>query len=313
MRIIFFGNADFGLNTFIDLIESPKHDILALVTNPDKSVKRSKVKEYKPLKKTSLSYNVPVIEQDNLLDENFLKKIKNINADIFLVIAYKILPESVYNIPKYGAINLHASLLPQYRGAAPIHRALINGDDSTGLSTFFINNKVDKGKIIYQEKVPIFYEDNFHDLWLRLSQKGPKIISTTLDLIQKGICQPLSHSGKESYAAKIDKGELVINWNEKSSEIYNKIRAFSPYPCMYTFFKNIKIKIISSDIGHQFDDRSISPGSLVVSKSRLFVKCADSLIEILSLQPDSKRVMNSQDFINGFINKVDFKENNVFG
>ena len=313
MKIIFFGNADFGLNTLIDLIESPKHDILALVTNPDKSIKRSKTKQYKSLKKTSLFHNIPVIEQDDLLDENFLKKIKNFNADIFLVIAYKIIPESVYSMPKYGAINLHASLLPQYRGAAPIHRALINGDDSTGLSTFFINNKVDRGKMIYQEKVPIYDEDNFHDLWLRLSQKGPKVISATLDLIQKDSSQLLSHSRKESYATKIDKSELVINWNEESYQIYNKIRAFSPYPCMYTFFKKMKIKIISSVISHEFDDNSISPGSLIVSKSRLFVKCADSLIEILSLQPDSKRIMNAQDFINGFINKASIKENNVFG
>ena len=313
MKIIFFGNADFGLNTLINLIESSKHDVLALVTNPDKSVKRSKVREFKPLKKTSLSYNVPIIEQDNLSDEKFLKKIKNINADIFLVIAYKILPESVYSIPKYGAINLHASLLPQYRGAAPIHRALINGDDSTGLSTFFINDKIDKGKIIYQERVPIYDKDNFYDLWLRLSQKGAKVIRTTLDLIQNGIYQPLSHSEKESYATKIDKSELVINWNEQSSELYNKIRAFSPYPCMYTFFKELKIKIITSVITSEFLDESICPGSIVISKSRLFVKCADSYIEILSLQPDSKRIMNAQDFINGFINKSNFKEDNVFG
>ena len=326
MKIIFFGNADFGLEALAALIKSPKHSVLAIVVNPDKKINRNKKNKVNPIKQIGLDNNISIIEQDDISSKNFISKLKAFNADIFLVIAYKVIPESVYTIPRYGAVNLHASILPEYRGAAPIQRALINGDECTGLSTFFINDKIDRGKLIFQKEVPIYSDDSFYDLWLRLSQKGPETIFNTLDLVEKGETALISsRKVSSSYAPKIDKKELYIDWHEDSLLLHNKIRAFSPYPCMYTYYKKVRFKIVSSNLATDELDGNTSlaatfkfldsgpPGSIyVIDGYRLCVECGVGFLEILELKPESKKTMYAKDFINGFISKADSKEINIF-
>ena len=313
MKIIFFGNADFGLESLGALIQSSNHDVLAIVTTPSKAINRSKKNKIGPVKQFALNNNIPIIEQEDIRDDAFIQKIKNINADIFLVIAYKIIPKSVYSIPKYGAVNLHASILPQYRGAAPIQRAIINGDQKTGLSTFFINDKVDGGELIYQEEIPICKNDSFYDLWRKLSQRGASAILSTMDLIIRNKRQLLPNRGtKTSYASKINKKELNINWSERVEDLHNKIRAFSPYPCMRTNYNNVRLKIIKSRLVDDASFKRKSPGAILTHERRLFVECSDGFLEILDLQPESKASMSSKDFINGFVKKTEPIDINAF-
>ena len=312
MKIVFFGNADFGLHALKSLVQSPEHEIIAVVTNPDNKVSRNK-KRLKPVRKFALNNSIKLIEQDNISEKHFIEDLKKKNADIFLVVAYKIIPKEIYNIPKYGAINIHASLLPQYRGAAPIQRALMNGDNSTGISTFFINEKIDRGELIYQKKVPIKNSDSFEDLWIRLSKEGPAIIKRTLELIEIGQKELVDRSElKASYALKINKDELRINWSEEASLIYNKIRALSPYPCMYTTYDNKRIKIVSSKISNNESIDIEKPGSFALINGRLFVCCVEGFIEILELIPESKGILSAQEFINGFLSNSKSSEIEAF-
>jgi len=204
---------------------------------------------------------------------------------------------------------MHASLLPQYKGPAPIQRAIIDGQKKTGLSSFFINNSIDGGELIYQKEIDIFKNDTFEDLWNRLSDKGGHFIIKTFELIEKNESQLVNNikSRKTTYASKIDKKELLIDWNERAEIIYNKIRAFSPYPCMYTKYNDKRVKIISS----QLSDKDIlfeeNIGSIFIDGDDLFVKCKNSFIQILQLRPESKAVISSRDFINGFFNNSNIK------
>ena len=314
MKIVFFGNADFGLKTLIRILDSSSHQVIGVVTNSDKKIGRNKQKRSTPIKKIAIERKINLIEQDNLSDIDFTKKIKSLNADIFLVIAYKIMPKSLYSLPKYGSVNLHASLLPQYRGAAPIQRAIIDNLSKTGLSTFFINEFVDKGKIILQKEVEILSNDTFEDLWKRLAEKGGDVVLKTLELVElnKREVGKKNQNLKASYAPKIKKEELLIDWKEPAERIYNKIRAFSPYPCMYTYYNKKRVKIVFSDLKDQKITKGQIPGAILTEEGKLFVKCGDFFIQILSLAPESKKKMSASEFINGFIKKSNSKYANEF-
>ncbi len=300
MKIVFFGNADFGCNV-IDGLVSSKHDIVGVVTNKDKKSGRNLRLSQTPIKKKALSLGLNLIEQDDLKESMFINQLKEISADLFIVIAYKILPKEIYQIPVLGSINLHASLLPAYKGAAPIQRAIINNESYTGLSSFFLNESIDGGELIFQSKVDIDKNDTFKEVWTKLYIDSSDFILETLELIEnkekrliKGC--PLI----ESYASKIKKTELKIDWNEKNTLVHNKIRAFSPYPSMYTVFNGKRLKILKSRIISDNINSRIS-GEVFAENSRLLVKCGVGALEILSLQPDSKRKMDAIDFINGSI------------
>ena len=300
MKIVFFGNADFGCKTLEALCSINNHQVVGVVTNSDKKRGRNLKLLPTPIKSLSKKLNLNIIENDNLKDSNLVNLLHSLKPDIFIVIAYKIMPKEIYSIPKFGSINLHASLLPAYKGAAPIQRAIINGEQYTGLSTFFLNDVIDGGKLINQIKISINNEDTFENVWNSLNKISPEFVINTLELIiekKTNIIDDLTI--KESFAPKILKKELKINWSEPNYIIHNKVRAFYPFPSMYTFLGSKRIKILKTTISDYVDDYS-KIGEIIIIENKLIVKCGVGFIEISMLQPDSKKEMKSIDFINGF-------------
>ena len=311
MKIVFFGNADFGCKT-LSALEASEHEILAVVTNKDKKSGRKLKLTSTPVKKEAAKLGLNIIEVDSFHLPSFKKELIKLSADIFVVIAYRILPKQIYSIPKLGSINLHASLLPSYKGAAPIQRAIINGEDYTGLSVFFLNDSIDSGELISQLKVNVEENDSFGDVWNNLYLKSANFVLKTLDLISSNKKFLISNLNlKESYAPKIKRGELQINWEEKSDLIYNKIRAFSPFPSMYTYLNGKRIKILKSNKSSYMNNKCSPSGSILEDSGKLMVKCGEGFLEILKLQPESKKEMSSIDFINGFLSSSS-KTSNVF-
>ena len=300
MKIVFFGNADFGCKTLEALCSINNHQVVGVVTNSDKKRGRNLKLLPTPIKSLSKKLNLNIIENDNLKDSNLVNLLHSLKPDIFIVIAYKIMPKEIYSIPKFGSINLHASLLPAYKGAAPIQRAIINGEQCTGLSTFFLNDVIDGGKLINQIKISISNDDTFENVWNSLNIISPEFVINTLELIiekKTNIIDDLTI--KESFAPKILKKELKINWSEPNYIIHNKVRAFSPFPSMYTFLGSKRIKILKTTISDYVDDSS-KIGEIIIIENKLIVKCGVGFVEINMLQPDSKKEMKSIDFINGF-------------
>ena len=296
MKILFFGNSEFGINTLASLVNSD-HNVLQVITNSDKVSGRGGKINSTPVKVFALENNIAITEVDSLNDSNFLKKISAFNADIFVVIAFRLLPVSLFKIPPLGTINLHSSYLPKYRGAAPIHRALLNGDSETGLSTFLIDEKIDTGNIIIQKTIDIDSNDNFGDLHDKMSLYGSKLVLDSITHLQEN--KPLSNqSGVASYAKKISKKELQINFNDDANFILNKIRAFSPSPGAYSYLKSFRLKIFKASKSNFFGSE-LNPGEIRVSQNKLFVGTGSNSIEILKIQIEGKPIIYASDFING--------------
>ena len=299
MKIIFFGNAEFGIPTLNKILSSKNYSLIEIVTNPDRKSGRGNKKSSTPIKKWGIGKDVKVSEIDDLEDEKFIKHLTELGADLFIVIAYRIIPYRIFNIPSFGTMNLHASLLPKYRGAAPIQRALLEGEETTGLTTFIINKKIDDGEIILQKEIPISSNDNYTILSEKLSNAGAILTVDSLEHLKNN--KPLKSQKKGStYARKVEKNELQIIWKEKSENIINRIRAFSSRPGAYTNFNSKRIKILEAEIAKTNHD-TISEGELEILNDYLYVKTKDGMIKINSLQPEGKQVISSRDFINGYL------------
>ena len=295
MKILFFGNADFGIPSLEYLYQS-NYEFLSVVTNRDKKSGRGKKYSSTPIKEYSLKNKIPTIEVEDLNNHNFENKIKELNPDLIIVIAYRILPEKIFSIPTFGTMNLHASLLPKYRGAAPIQRAILNNEIETGISTFLIDSNVDTGNIIKQKKIKISESDNYGDIYSKLSKKGPQLIEESIShIINK---KPLIKQNDDfTYAKKIKKNENQINWNLNSKDIINTVRAFAPYPGAFSYINNKRIKIlISRKIQCDF---SINAGEIYINSKSLIVGTGNGAIEVLELQQEGKKKVGASDFING--------------
>ncbi len=299
MKIIFFGNADFGIPVLNSIFNSKEHSILSVVTNPDKKVGRGKNITSTPIKKWAMENNVNILEVQELRESTFLESLKNSNADLFIVIAYRILPSTIFKIPTYGTMNLHASLLPKYRGAAPIQRAILNGESNTGISTFIINDKVDKGKIILQEEINILDKDNYSSLYTKLSHMGSDLVLKSIIHLEQGM--PLKGQyEKTKYAKKIDKSELKINWNDSAFDIINKVRAFSLFPGAYSTFKDKRIKILDAE-NSIYNLADLNEGDIFINQDQLHVKSNDHGVKINLLKPEGRQAIAAGDFINGYL------------
>lgn len=291
------GTPDFAIPSLQKILES-KHELPAVVTVPDKERGRGQKVSYTPVKEFAIKNNIPVLQPDNLRNEDFISQLRTFNADIFVIVAFKILPREIFTIPPEGSFNLHASLLPKYRGAAPVQWALIRGEKKTGVTTFALEDKVDTGNIYIQEKIEINNEDNFGSLHDKLSVLGANVVIRTLNLIETGNFEfKLQDNSLATPAAKITKNICKIDWQNPAQEIHNLIRGLSPAPGAYFSYENKIIKIYKSKI---MTGENIMPGEIVSTKNRLVIGCGKDTLSIEELQLEGKKRLTVDAFLRGF-------------
>ena len=292
------GTPVFSIPSLKSMIES-KHDVVAVVTIPDKERGRGQKVSSTPVKEFALKNNLPVLQPEKLKNNpQFVEELKKFDADLYVVVAFRILPVEVFTIPPKGSFNLHASLLPKYRGAAPIQWALINGETETGLTTFKLAEKVDKGNIYLQEKVEIRPDDNFESLHDKLSEIGSKVVLQTVEMIDGGNYELKTQDDSlATPAPKITKETSKIDWNKPASEIHNLIRGLSPIPGAYFEFKDKIIKVYQSEVIERNDLR---PFQIYQTKTELIIGCGVNALKILLLQQGGKKKMGIEEFLRGF-------------
>ena len=292
------GNPKFALPSLESLLES-KHEVKAIVSNPAKPMGRKRVLKHTDVGSYSLQNNIELIELDSFNNDTIYKKLLSLNVDIFVVVAFRILPEKYISIPKFGSINLHASLLPSYRGAAPIQWALMNGDKTTGVSVFQIEKKVDTGKIITQAKIDIDKNDNYEILSNKLSKVGAGALVEALNNLEEGeVDYNKQDKSLVTKAPKISKEMLRIQWDWPAAKINNWVRGLSPKPGMMAIFQNKRIKILKTFV---LDDNVKGvPGKIkVAANSSLEIYTGRGLISILELQQEGKKCLPIDQFLRG--------------
>lgn len=296
MNIIFLGSPDFCIPILEQLYES-KHKIVAVVTPTDKIRARGHKVLFTPVKEFAIAKNIPVLQPESLKDPLFIEELKSFNADLFVVVAFRILPKEVYSIPKYGSFNLHGSLLPKYRGAAPIQWSLINGDKETGLTTFMLADKVDTGNMILQERAEILEDDDFGTLHNKLSVLGAGMVLKTIDLIEHGNIELKKQADElATPAPKITKEMCLIDWNKRAEDIKNLIRGLSPVPAAFFDYKGKLIKVFKTKVNTEV---KLNPGEIIVKADKIIAGCGIDSLEILELQLEGKKRMDSESFLRG--------------
>lgn len=315
MRIVFMGTPEFAVASLKALVES-KYNVVGVITMPDKAVGRGYKMQPSAVKQYATSQGMHILQPTNLKDPAFLDELKALEADLQIVVAFRMLPEVVWNMPPLGTFNLHASLLPQYRGAAPINWVLINGERETGVTTFFLAHEIDTGRIIYREKTPIYAEDNAGTLHDRLMEMGAKLVVKTVDLIVsdniEGTSQSKFHEEGEVLmgAPKIFSDTCRVNWNDAALNICNLIRGLSPYPTAWTELmlqkqedgsapESLRFKLYHAETIQT--NHSLPVGAIRTdNKSFLEVAVTDGFVRITDLQLQGKKRMAIVDFLNGF-------------
>lgn len=313
LKIVFFGTPEFAVASLDQLVKSG-HEIAAVVTMPDKIAGRGHKLIQSDVKKYAVANGLRILQPEKLKSSGFVEVLREIGADLFIVIAFRMLPEVVWTMPPLGTFNLHASLLPKYRGAAPINWAVINGDTETGVTTFFLKHEIDTGDIIEQRKIKIFPTDNVGDVHDKLMKLGAEMVVHTVNEIAEGRVMPQSQpDGDYLPAPKIFKDTCRIEWNKPTIEIHNFVRGLSPYPAAWTTMEEsrnpneyIDVKIYETHIAEDVTQKNGEPGDLNLTKDRLFVKTEDGVIEIMSLQPAGKKRMDTSAFLRGY-NPIRFK------
>lgn len=300
LRIIFMGTPEFAVPSLEILIEN-KFNVVAVVTAPDKPQGRGQKISYSPVKESALKYNVPVLQPTNLKSPDFLAELKSYNANLQIVVAFRMLPESVWAMPSIGTFNLHGSLLPQYRGAAPINWAIINGEKETGVTTFFLKHEIDTGSIIFQEKEPILEDDNVGSVYERLMKRGADLVLKTVNAIAAGSYPsiPQTENATLQHAPKIFKETCEINWSHTSESVRNFVRGLSPYPTSWCKLNDKTYKVFKVSTSNA-NGKSGEPGTIQTdNKNYLHVKTLDGWVSIEELQPEGKRKMNIMEFFRG--------------
>ena len=312
MKIIFMTNSEFSFPS-LNLLVKSNYDILNVVTNPPKAIGRKKKNISNNIILKCEEFGIDIIKQKDLSDLNFENELKKCKPDLFVVVAYRILPKSLLSIPKLGSINLHGSLLPAYRGAAPIQWSLINGDTQTGLSTFFIESRVDTGKIISQEKIKILDNDNYGSLSAKMALKGSKLLLDSIQLISNGKTSLIKQDEDSvSYAPKITSDITDIDWNSSALSIHNLIRGLTPNPGAKSKINGKQIKIQDTILNYNnLNISSFKPGQVVdISKNNLSILTGNGVLSINRLQLEGKKSLDIKSFLNGYkINIGDFLGN----
>lgn len=301
MRIVYFGTPDFAVES-LDAIMQSCHEVAAVVTVPDRQAGRGQKVVFSPVKQYALDHNLPLLQPEKLRDEHFLEALQAFEADMFVVVAFRMLPEAVWNMPPHGTFNLHASLLPRYRGAAPINHAIMNGDTVTGVTTFLLNHQIDEGQILLQAETPITPDDNAGTLHDRLATMGRTLVVETLDGMDAATLLPHPQEGTPTAAPKIFKEDCFINFNQSAQQTVNFIRGLSPYPAALLSMVNpqgeeVLFKIFDAEA---IIDPSGTPKTLICDEKKVLkIGVTDGFIRILSLQMSGKRKNSVEDFLRG--------------
>jgi methionyl-tRNA formyltransferase len=299
MRILFMGNPEFAVAS-LQKIHEAGHEIAAVVTGMDKPAGRGLKLKSSPVKEYALQHGLKILQPEKLRSPEFLEEIKSLEPELGVVIAFRMLPEVVWAMPRLGTINLHASLLPQYRGAAPINWAIINGEKQTGLTTFFLKHEIDTGNIIMNQEVPVYEEDDAGTLHDRMMVAGAGLVLKTIEAISTKNYKehPQPPQGELKKAPKIFKQDCLLEFNHATENIYNRIRGLSPYPGAYCIMNDMSLKIFKA--GKIFQDSHPAPGTFIRDGSTLKVSTSDGFIELLEVQPEGKKRMGIREFLNGY-------------
>lgn len=300
MKIVYMGTPEFAVPALEALAKS-KHQISAVVTGEDKPSGRGKKVQPTPVKIKAQELGLTVLTPSSLQSDELFDQLFGLEPDLIVVIAFRVLPEQLFQLPEEGSINVHASLLPEYRGAAPINWALINGEKETGLTSFFLKKKVDTGDVILQEKIKIEDDDNFDSLSQRLSHLAGPFLLETINMIESGgLTLKKQDDQLASPAPKLTPENCMIDFGFPAQNVHNFIRGLSTTPGAFTYFRDQKIKLYKSRLPQNADTNSIDSGAIIPDKSRLLAKCADSAIELLEVVPAGRKAMDGRSFINGF-------------
>ena len=308
MRIVFMGVPQFAVSTLESLIING-FNVVGVVTSPDKPAGRGRKLHRSAVKEFAELHSIPVLQPDNLKNTEFLGALKNLKGDTFIVVAFRKLPEEVWKMPAMGTINLHASLLPNYRGAAPINHVIVNGETQTGVTTFFINDKIDTGNILLREELPISASENAGELHDRMAKTGASLMIKTLSGIADNSVKPQAQSSfitdeaNLKTAPKIFPKDCIIDWNMEATRICNFVRGLSPLPGARSSFKNndgsLSFKILECHAGHEEHNL---PAGTISSDGKHYIKiaCKDGFINVVNLQVEGRKKMDTAEFLRGF-------------
>ncbi|EAQ41095.1 methionyl-tRNA formyltransferase [Polaribacter sp. MED152] len=307
LRIVFMGTPDFAVTILKHLVDH-NYNIVGVITAADKPAGRGRKLNESAVKKYALSENLKVLQPTNLKDESFLNELNSLEVDLQIVVAFRMLPKSVWQLPKFGTFNLHASLLPEYRGAAPIHWAIINGESKTGVTTFFIDEKIDTGEIILQEEINITEDETVGTLHDKLMYLGADLVAKTVNAISEGDIKTKKQPDlEEKQAPKLFPENTRIDWSKSITEIYNQIRGLNPFPAAWTVINNneeqlktklYKVRKVTEEHGFEF-------GKIISSKNELKVAVNKGFIIIDEIKIAGKKKLDSKSLLNGFV----FSEN----
>ena len=301
MNLVFMGNPAFAVPA-LEKLAASDYQIVAVVSNPPQKMGRGKKMRETAIAIKAKNMGLHVIQEQDLKSGHFVSKLKDLDADLFVVVAFRILPNSLITIPKLGSINLHGSLLPTYRGAAPIQWALINGDEETGLSTFFIAPKVDTGAVICQDKLPIHPNDNYGTLSERMGILGSVLLVETINLIESGSASAIKQNDNQAtLAPKITKDMTIIDWSRPARELHNLVRGLTPTPSATTIIKGKRIKIQETRVDNDDNGSNYLPGEITaIKKSIVSVQTGKGHLLIHRVQLEGKKTMDIGSFMNGF-------------
>lgn len=308
MRIVFMGTPEFAVASLKALQESP-HEVVAVVTAPDKPAGRGKKLSPSAVKEYALQEGLQLLQPLKLRDPQFIEDLQSLSADLFVVVAFRMLPKIVWDLPPYGSINLHASLLPEYRGAAPINWAIIQGEQETGLSSFFLREDIDTGPLVYQTRLNIRPEENAGQLHDRMMIAGAELLLKTVEAIAQNrapqIAQETPKAERLKKAPKVFKEDCHLKFSDSVRNLHNRIRGLSPYPGAFAYWQRpqqeaLMLKILEARPREDLDQPLAPAGSLYkLGRKGLFVAAGDAWLELLKLQIAGKKAVNSQDFLNG--------------
>lgn len=300
MKLVFMGTPEFARRILAHLCDSKRHEVVAVVTGPEKNFGRGRKLLRTACHEEALARNLPVLTPSSLKDPKLKEELAKFEADLFVVAAFRILPPSLYNLPKKGSINIHASLLPAYRGAAPINWAIVSGEKETGLTSFFLKESVDTGDMILQTKTAISEDDTYDSLHDRLADIGGPFLLETLELIEQGKSHPVvQDDAKSSRAPKISPFDAMIDWGFPAHRVRDFVRGMATKPGAYTYFRNTRLKVHQCTVAETIAE-PIRPGTILADKKRLLVQCDRSVVELTKVVPEGRGEIDGRSFINGF-------------